>query len=59
MSGYSTDDDYARYLTEDEKECPLYKQALLAYEEKLECYNNALADRTRGSSAQTEVVILS
>ncbi|KAI9765004.1 MAG: hypothetical protein M1840_007926 [Geoglossum simile] len=32
MSGYSTDDCYRRYLTEDEKECPLYKQALLAYE---------------------------
>ncbi|KAI9855639.1 MAG: hypothetical protein M1813_009685 [Trichoglossum hirsutum] len=33
----SIDDDYARYLAEDEQECPLYKQAY-------ENYNRALAE---------------
>jgi hypothetical protein len=37
----STDDDYARYMAADEKECPLHKQALLVYEEN---YNRVLAE---------------
>jgi hypothetical protein len=38
------DEDYMQNLTEDEEECPLYKNVLLDYEKKLERYNQELAD---------------
>jgi hypothetical protein len=38
------DEGYMQYLIEDEREYPLYKNVLLDYEEKLEQYNQELAD---------------
>ncbi|KAI9770364.1 MAG: hypothetical protein M1839_003206 [Geoglossum umbratile] len=52
-SSSPSDDGYLRYLAEDEKECPLYKQALLVYGERLEHYNQELAEHEAHIQAGT------
>ena len=47
------DEGYMQYLTEDERECPLYKNVLYDYERKLEQYHEELADYETFTQAGT------